>query len=87
VPSRKSPVAALRLWGDRLAPAGAFVALIVIWEGACRLFAIPSFLLPSPSAIVQAGLEVSASQWLGHISATLRVALMGYAAAIVISSW
>jgi NitT/TauT family transport system permease protein len=87
VASRKSPVAALRLWGDRLAPAGAFVALIVIWEGACRLFAIPSFLLPSPSAIVQAGLEVSASQWLGHISATLRVALMGYAAAIVISSW
>jgi NitT/TauT family transport system permease protein len=85
VPSRKALIVALRVWGDRLAPAAAFVGLIVIWEGACRLFAIPSFLLPSPSAIVQAGLEVSATQWLGHISATLRVALMGYAAAIATS--
>ena len=85
VPSRKAVIVALRVWGDRLAPAAAFVGLIVIWEGACRLFAIPSFLLPSPSAIVRAGLEVSATQWLGHISATLRVALMGYAAAIAIS--
>ncbi|MGA8649550.1 MAG: ABC transporter permease [Xanthobacteraceae bacterium] len=76
---------ALRIWADRLAPTGAFIALIVVWEGACRLFAIPSFLLPSPSAIVQAGLEVSAAQWLGHAGATLRVALMGYAAAIAVS--
>jgi len=91
VPSRKAQarrlalIAVLRAWGDRLAPAAAFVGLIAIWEGACRLFAIPSFLLPSPSAIAQAGLEVSATQWLGHIGATLRVALMGYAAAIAIS--
>jgi NitT/TauT family transport system permease protein len=76
---------ALRIWADRLAPAAAFVALIAIWEGACRLFAIHSFLLPSPSAIVQAGLEVSATQWLGHIGATLRVALMGYFVAIAVS--
>ncbi len=77
--------AALRIWGDRLAPTAAFVVLVVIWEAACRLFAIPSFLLPSPSAIVKAGLEISAAQWLGHIGATLRVALMGYALAIVVS--
>jgi NitT/TauT family transport system permease protein len=77
--------AALRLWADRLAPTAAFVVLVVIWEAACRLFAIPSFLLPSPSAIVRAGLEISAAQWLGHIGATLRVALMGYAVAILVS--
>jgi NitT/TauT family transport system permease protein len=77
--------AALRLWADRLAPTAAFVVLVVIWEAACRLFAIPSFLLPSPSAIVKAGLEISAAQWLGHVGATLRVALMGYAVAIVVS--
>jgi NitT/TauT family transport system permease protein len=75
----------LRLWADRLAPAAAFVTLIVVWEGACRLFYIPSFLLPSPSAIVAAGLEVSAMQWLTNISATLRVALMGYVVAIAVS--
>lgn len=77
--------AALRVWADRPAPTAAFVVLVVIWEAACRLFAIPSFLLPSPSAIVKAGLEISAAQWLGHIGATLRVALMGYALAIVVS--
>jgi NitT/TauT family transport system permease protein len=77
--------AALRVWADRLAPTAAVVVLVVIWEAACRLFAIPSFLLPSPSAIVKAGLEISAAQWLGHIGATLRVALMGYALAIVVS--
>jgi NitT/TauT family transport system permease protein len=76
---------ALRLWADRLAPAGAFVVLIVVWEGACRIFSIPSFLLPSPSAIVRAGFEVSAMQWLRNIAATLRVALMGYALAIAVS--
>jgi NitT/TauT family transport system permease protein len=77
--------AALRVWADRLAPTAAFVVLVVIWEAACRVFAIPSFLFPSPSAIVKAGLEISAAQWLGHIGATLRVALMGYALAIVVS--
>lgn len=83
---RSASVAArLRLWADRLAPAGAFVALIIGWEVACKIFAIPSFLLPSPSAIVKAGLEVSATQWLSNVSATLRVALMGYFVAIAIS--
>src|SRR5258707_11892549 len=72
-------------WGDRFAPPLAFIALIVIWEAACRAFHIPSFLLPAPSAIVVAGFDIPIAVWLGHIGATLRVALMGYAAAIVIS--
>ena len=76
---------ALRVWADRLAPTAAFIVLIVLWEGACRIFSIPSFLLPSPSAIVRAGYEVSATQWLSNITATLRVALMGYAVAIAVS--
>jgi NitT/TauT family transport system permease protein len=85
----KGPAVALgprvRLWADRLAPAAAFVALIIVWEGACRIFAIPSFLLPSPSAIVAAGLEITPAQWLSNIVATLRVALMGYFVAIAVS--
>ncbi len=88
-PDTRAPFApvmpALRVWADRLAPAGAFVVLIVVWQGACRLFSIPSFLLPSPSAIIAAALEVSATQWLTNISATLRVALMGYVLAIAVS--
>lgn len=78
-------IPALRVWADRLAPTAAFIVLIVVWEGACRAFLIPSFLLPSPSAIVRAGYEVSAAQWLSNITATLRVALMGYAVAIAVS--
>jgi NitT/TauT family transport system permease protein len=71
--------------GDRFAPPLAFLALIAIWEAACHLFSIPSFLLPAPSAIVTAGLNLPLPVWLGHIGATVRVALMGYLAAIVIS--
>jgi NitT/TauT family transport system permease protein len=70
---------------DRFAPPLAFIALILVWEGAARLFAIPSFLLPAPSAILQALLATPLAVWLGHIWATLRVALMGYALAIAVS--
>ena len=84
-PPRPNAAAMLARWADRLAPPAAFVVLICVWEAACRVFAIPSFLLPSPSAIVQAGLKVTADQWVGNIVATLRVALMGYAVAIVVS--
>jgi NitT/TauT family transport system permease protein len=70
---------------DRFAPPLAFVGLILVWEGAARLFTIPSFLLPAPSAILQAMLATPLSVWLGHIWATLRVALMGYALAILVS--
>lgn len=72
-------------WADRLTPAAAFVVLICVWEAACRFLAIPPYLLPAPSAIVVAGLKIPVTQWLDNIAATLRVALMGYVVAIVIS--
>jgi NitT/TauT family transport system permease protein len=81
--SRRAP--AWRTWADRLAPAAAFIVLICVWEAACRFFRIPSYLLPAPSAIVVAGLNVTAAQWLSNIGSTLRVALMGYAVAIAVS--
>ncbi len=84
-----APAAPLRLrlaaLGDRFAPPLAFLTLIAAWEAACRLFHIPSFLLPAPSAIAVAGFDIPLSVWLGHIAATLRVAAMGYVAAVVIS--
>lgn len=70
---------------DRYAPPLAFAGLILLWEGAVRLFAVPSFLLPAPSAIVQALLATPFSVWIGHVWATLRVALMGYALATAVS--
>jgi NitT/TauT family transport system permease protein len=87
--SDRQPVVPLRrrlkVWADRFAPPLAFVALIAIWEASCRMFAIPSFLLPAPTAIVTSALELPAAVWLGHFLATLQVALVGYAAAIVVS--
>lgn len=96
VPSRPEPVTAAgamppllraRLAGllDRYAPPLAFIALVLVWEGATRLFKVPSFLLPAPSAILQALTATPLSVWAGHVFATLRVALMGYALAIVVS--
>jgi NitT/TauT family transport system permease protein len=75
----------LKAWADRFAPTLAFIGLIVIWEASCRLFEIPSFLLPSPVAIVTSAFGLPPEVWLGHTWATLRVALMGYMAAIAVS--
>ncbi|WP_107989991.1 ABC transporter permease [Breoghania corrubedonensis] len=63
----------------------AVVCVLGIWQAATWLFAIPSFLLPSPTSIVAAGFGVDPSVWIGHIWATLRVAVMGYALAIAIA--
>ena len=90
-PSRKTASrrgAAFRgfgIWADRFAPAAAFTVLILVWEAACRAFHIPSFLLPSPSAIIAAGCNIPATEWLSNIGATLRVAIMGYLLAIAVS--
>lgn len=70
---------------DRYAPPLAFIGLILFWEGGVRLFKVPSFLLPAPSAIVTALLATPLPVWAGHVWATLRVALMGYALAIVVA--
>ena len=68
-----------------LAPILAMTAIIVAWEFACRVFAIPQFLLPSPSAIIAAGLNLPVSEWATNISNTLMVAVSGYFVAIVVS--
>jgi len=69
---------------DRAAPGLAAVLVLLVWEAACRLLAVPSFLLPSPSAVVQGAMEVELAHWLGHLWATLRVSLQGYLLAIVV---
>ncbi len=79
------PALRLTVWLDRFAPTLTFVALVLVWEAATRVFAIPSFLLPSPSAIVTSAYDLPLWVWAGHIWATLRVALAGYLVAIVVS--
>jgi NitT/TauT family transport system permease protein len=70
---------------DRGAPVLGFVAVLVLWELACRLVPIPAFILPAPTAIARGFTEIAPSVWFGHVWATLRVALMGYLLAIAVS--
>jgi NitT/TauT family transport system permease protein len=70
---------------NRFSAAIAFFVIIVGWEAACRVLMIPTFILPSPSLIVSGALDQAWSTWAGHIWATVRVALMGYALAIIVS--
>jgi NitT/TauT family transport system permease protein len=83
-PVIRSAESSLLTMARRFAPLLAFMAVIALWELSCWLFAVPTFLLPSPSRIVAGLFEQSWPTWLGHTMATLRVAIMGYIAAIVI---
>jgi NitT/TauT family transport system permease protein len=68
-----------------LAPTLTMLAILAVWEAACRLLHVPEFLLPAPSVILKAALAMSGSEWAGHITSTLRVALEGYAVSILVS--
>ena len=62
-----------------------FAALLALWEAGTWLFAVPSYILPAPSRILGGFAALDTSRWVTHVWATLRVALLGYAAAILIS--
>ena len=70
---------------DRATPALFAASLLLAWEAACRVFAIPPSLLPSPSAIVQAAYAYPAHAWATSIWSTLRVSLLGLALACAVA--
>ena len=72
------------MWRERLAPWLAMFVLLLVWEGACRLFKLPGFVLPSPSAILAATWNLGPGLWAEHVFATLRVTLLGYLLSILI---
>ena len=63
----------------------AFFAVLLLWELACRGLQIPQFVLPAPSSIAGALIEVGAQRWFDHAFATLSVALAGYGCAILVA--
>ncbi|TXS95328.1 ABC transporter permease [Parahaliea maris] len=69
----------------RALPVLTLLSLIPLWELCCRLFEVPTFVLPAPSDIARAFVEVEPARWLGHLWATLRVALAGFAISLAIS--
>lgn len=62
-----------------------FLLIVILWEGATRLFAIPSYVLPAPSRIAGGFDAVSGARWFEHIWGTLRVALTGYFLSILVA--
>ena len=69
----------------RLAPLLAFGVVLIAWEAGCRVFAVPPFVLPTPSSIVLAATGFGAAAWAGHAWATVQVALLGYGVAVALS--
>jgi NitT/TauT family transport system permease protein len=85
-----TPPSALRATGLKwfnagFAPGLTMLVILLVWEVGCRVFKLPEFLLPSPSAIWKAMGTLSSREWFGHVTGTLSVALIGYALSIVIS--
>lgn len=63
----------------------AFIMVLVSWQSLCALLKVPTYVLPTPTAIMSSFSSLSLGRWLEHIFATLSVALSGYVLAIFIS--
>ncbi|MEN5082923.1 ABC transporter permease [Bosea sp. TWI1241] len=68
-----------------LIPLVALVVLMGVWEASVRIFAIPEYLLPSPSRIVEDTAAMGAAQLGEHMMATLRTVLFGFLLSIAVS--
>lgn len=66
----------------KLAPWVAAIALFLVWEAACRVFQVPEFILPTPSASIGALIQyfnaILFNAWF-----TLWVTMVGFAIAVV----
>jgi NitT/TauT family transport system permease protein len=58
------------------------LALVVLWEIVCRVFAIQQFILPAPSAIVATTIEFYGAI-AQHALQTLFTTIVGFAIAVV----
>jgi len=75
----------MRRLSSIMAPLVLLALLLGLWQGACRLLAVPVFLLPAPSAVAEAAAAnlplLTASAW-----TTLSVALAAWVAASLIAT-
>ena len=68
--------------GDLLPPALVIVAVFAVWEAGVRLFRIPAFILPAPSAVWNALVFWRGAIWF-NAAETIYTTLVGFALAIV----
>ena len=80
---RALPPATLARLRPLVPPTLAILAFFAVWELACRLFSIPPFILPTPSASV-ASIFQFAPAVAGHAAQTLTTTLIGFALSVVL---
>jgi NitT/TauT family transport system permease protein len=59
------------------------IALLLVWELSCRLFSVPTFVLPAPTQIFEAGIQFREPLLLNSLQ-TLFTTIAGFAVAIVV---
>ena len=72
-----------RLLGEALVPVGTILGALALWEAATRVFRIPRFIMPAPSAILAEGWEWR-YRFIGHSWVTLYETLGGFALSIAV---
>ena len=80
-PRRKKKSSALY---EVVLPLVATAALFLIWEGACRVFKIPGYLVPAPTDIWTDTLAIGPTV-AGHTMATFKTVMLGFLVSILIS--
>jgi NitT/TauT family transport system permease protein len=65
-------------------PVAAIAGLFVVWEIGCRYFAVPAYIIPSPSAIWTETVAMPGNvAW--HTLVTTKTVLLGFLASVVVS--
>ena len=72
-----------RALADYAVPALTLVGALLLWEAAVRVFKIPNFIMPAPTAILGEGWEWR-YRFIGHTWVTLYETLGGFALSIVV---
>lgn len=61
------------------------IGVVAFWQLICGVFEVPIYILPSPLQVLKGYSEQPLATWAAHTWATLRVALVGFAVAVVVS--
>ena len=65
-------------------PVAALAALFLVWEGACRMFSVPAYIIPSPSAIWTETTALPGNvAW--HTLVTTKTVLLGFLVSVLVS--
>ena len=73
-----------RIAADIAQPVAALIVFVLLWEILCRVFSVPAYLVPAPSAIWTDTWKL-AGQVSMHTLATTQTTLLGFFASLVVS--